>query len=106
VDTSEFQRDAVSTIPKYVVGKMLLSAAVGGMVEEAAEVLGLMNKHLYQGHQLDQEAMVAELGDTLRYAAWVCSWLGYGMDEVMKINMERMAERYPNGFDVERSVNR
>ena len=31
---------------------------------------------------------------------------GFELSEVMKANIEKLAQRYPDGFDIERSVKR
>lgn len=77
-----------------------------GLAGECGEVIDLYKKHRFQGHTLDKEKMVEELGDVLWYCAEIASGLGVELGEVARRNVEKLRRRYPEGFDAERSVNR
>ena len=47
-----------------------------------------------------------ELGDVLWYVALMCESFGWKLEDIMKINIEKLKERYPEGFDPERSAHR
>lgn len=83
----------------------MLRHAVFGLTSEAGEVSGIMQKE-YQGHTFDPEHMKKELGDCLWMIAEVCHALGFSMDDVMELNLEKLRARYPNGFSAEKSINR
>ena len=80
-----------------------LRHAVLGLASEAGEVAGLLQK-VYQGHPFDPERAKKELGDCLWMIAEACEALGFGMDEVMQQNIDKLRARYPDGFDAERSL--
>ena len=75
------------------------------LASEAGECCSIMQK-IYQGHNLDTNKIVDELSDVLWAAARVCDAMGFTLDEVMEHNIEKLKKRYPNGFEVERSLNR
>ena len=77
-----------------------------GLCGETGEIADICKKYLYQGHELDKEHMIEELGDVLWYCAELAAGLGVGLAEVAEKNVEKLRRRYPNGFDAERSVNR
>jgi len=77
-----------------------------GLCGESGECADLYKKYLYQGHEFDREAMLAELGDVLWYCAELASGLGITLEDVAWGNIEKLRKRYPDGFEAERSVNR
>lgn len=84
--------------------KLTLSAL--GLAGESGEVADSVKKLLYQGHRLDHMHMVKELGDVLWYLVLACNALDCTLEDVMNVNVAKLHERYPDGFDPQRSVNR
>lgn len=77
-----------------------------GLVGEAGEVAELVKKHLFHGHALDRQALMAELGDVLWYVARLAAALGISLGDVAALNIDKLQRRYPDGFSPERSRNR
>ena len=77
-----------------------------GLAGEAGECVDMLKKHLFQGHELDTYKMAHELGDVLWYIALAAYSMGYGLDEIMQMNLDKLSKRYPNGFSTERSLSR
>lgn len=77
-----------------------------GITGEAGEVADLIKKHLYHGHDMDYYELVKELGDVMWYVALGCEVAGVDIDYVMQVNIQKLKERYPEGFSSERSINR
>ena len=77
-----------------------------GLCGETGECADHWKKHLFQGHELDKNHMIEELGDVLWYCAELASGLGVTLEDVALINIEKLKGRYPEGFDPERSRNR
>ena len=42
----------------------------------------------------------------LWYVATIAHWYGFDLGDVAAANVEKLRRRYPDGFSVERSVNR
>lgn len=80
-----------------------LTMGVIGLCEEAGEVGGLVKKHLFQGHELDRDKLIKELGDVRWYFEVLCVALGTTIEEVEEKNMEKLSKRFPNGFTTEDS---
>lgn len=84
----------------------ILHSAVG-IAGEAGELLDHIKKVVWQGHPIDVNNIILELGDILFYLTSMCNCVGTDIDEVRKLNIEKLTKRYPNGiFDEERSINR
>lgn len=77
-----------------------------GLCGETGEIADVYKKYLYQEHEFDREHMAEELGDVCWYVAELATGLGVTLEEVIRQNIEKLRKRYPDGFDVERSVHR
>lgn len=102
---NEYHRAAIRTAPELNRQQMLIDAALG-LTGEAGEVADLVKKANYQGHILDKEAVMKELGDVAWYIALACQALGVTMQEVLQMNVDKLRKRYPDGFDDWMSRNR
>lgn len=77
-----------------------------GLMGETGEVVDLLKKHLFHGHELDQDKLKIELGDICWYIATIATTAGIEFDEIAESNIEKLKTRYPAGFSDERSINR
>jgi NTP pyrophosphatase (non-canonical NTP hydrolase) len=83
-----------------------LDNAIMGLCGEVGECADLVKKHHFQGHILDQEKLIDELGDVLWYCALLASALEISLESVMQRNIDKLKKRYPDGFDKAASINR
>lgn len=104
---NEYQVACLRTAPDfdYKTNDAYINCALG-ITGEAGEVADLVKKYIFQGHDLDKEHFVKELGDVLWYISLGASAAGYTLSEVMSLNVEKLMARYPDGFEVSRSTNR
>lgn len=102
----EYQYLAYKTANKGLSHYDQLRNAVYGLNGEAGEVIDLLKKHEFQGHDLDYNDIIKELGDVAWYLALACTAIGVPMSSVMQQNIDKLKARYPNGFKTENSVNR
>ena len=102
----EYQRLAMTTLNPALEKKDVLINAVMGLCGESGEAIDLVKKHLHQGHELDKEKLIKELGDIAWYLAEAAHALDTDLDAVFEGNIAKLKARYPEGFDSERSVNR
>src|SRR5690242_2459396 len=66
-----------------------------GLAGEAGEVANHVKKGVLHGHGLDLEKLKSEIGDTLWYAAALCTTLGLDLSEIMQANIKKLEVRYP-----------
>ena len=102
---NEYQECAYRTAAS-LSNKDLLINGVMGLNGEAGEVIDIVKKHLFQGHELDHRKLLDELSDVMWYVAAICTAEGFKLDSVMQHNVEKLKARYPDGFDKERSIHR
>ena len=106
-DADMYQLDVLKYAPDYQHYMPNVLYAAIGMCGEAGEVSELIKKYAYHGHTIDTEHLARELGDVLWYVTYMAHLFGYSLGEIMAMNQEKLAKRYPDGkFDAERSQNR
>ena len=102
---NDYQMLASRTINKNLYLDEMEIHAILGMASEIGELQGLYQKE-YQGHELDEAHAKKELGDLLWFIAEYCTAMEWCMEEVMQENIDKLKERYPEGFKAEQSLNR
>ena len=106
MEINEYQRLALTTLNPALTEKDVLINGVMGLCGEAGEAIDLVKKHLAQGHPLDREQLALELGDVAWYLAETAHAIGYSLEDVLRMNVEKLKARYPEGFQSRRSLNR
>lgn len=103
---NEYQKLALRTeagmskeYPRLVNGLM-------GLCGESGEALDELKKHMFHGHWLDKMHIAKELGDVAWYLAVSADALGFTLEEIFQMNIDKLSARYPNGFETEKSLNR
>ena len=66
----------------------------------------MVKKYRFQGHELDKAHLAKELGDVAWYIAVAAHAIGYDLETVLQMNVDKLRNRYPNGFEKERSLHR
>lgn len=103
---NEYQKEALRTYKSFgwlIPNEMLLNGLMG-INGEAGECIELLKKKLFQGHIFDEEHMAKELGDVAWYLAISAYAIGFDLETVLQMNVEKLRERYPEGFDPELSI--
>lgn len=103
---NEYQKLAMKTLNPNLEEKDILINGVMGLCGESGEVIDIVKKWLAQGHELDREKIIKELGDVAWYIAEIAHVLGVTLEEVLTKNIDKLKARYPEGFSTDNSVNR
>ena len=103
---NEYQDLAYRTANTQLNSMEQLRNAVYGLNGEAGEVIDVLKKYEFQGHEFDRDKFVDELGDVAWYLALACTALGVSLSYVLTRNIDKLKARYPDGFDTEKSVHR
>ena len=106
MEINDYQQRSTRTLNRALSDSEQLLNMVIGLVGEAGEVLDLLKKHRYQGHDLNKKKLAEELGDVFYYLAGVATSVNLDLDKVAQGNIDKLLKRYPDGFDPEYSVNR
>ncbi|MFC1722969.1 nucleoside triphosphate pyrophosphohydrolase family protein [Nanoarchaeota archaeon] len=71
-----------------------------GIAGEAGDVASCIKKT--HTHDNDQRAGIKEnIGDTLWYAAMICNFYGWELEDIMKENRDKLRKRFPEGFTIQ-----
>ena len=105
MDFREYQALARRTQNKELMPVERRLHALHGMSAEVGEIHSIYQK-FYQGHPISTEELVKEVGDLMWFIAEFCDVIGADMGEVAAKNIAKLKDRYPEGFDTERSVHR
>lgn len=103
---NEYQQLALTTLNPALNKKDVLINGVMGLCGEAGEAIDIVKRHLAQGHDLDRENLIKELGDVAWYLAETAYALDVPLEEVCQRNIDKLKARYPEGFSAERSIHR
>lgn len=106
MDANEYQKLAMTTLNPALDEKDVLINSVMGLCGEAGEAIDIVKKWLAQGHELNREALIKELGDVAWYLAEAATALHVPLNEVLEGNINKLKKRYPQGFSVEKSLER
>lgn len=79
--------------------------ALHGMSSEVGEIHGIFQK-VYQGHTVDYDELIKEMGDLMWFMCELCDCIGIELEDVCRLNIEKLKKRYPEGFDEEKSRSR
>lgn len=101
---NEYQKLAMVTLNPSLSKKDVLINGVMGLCGESGEVIDIVKKHLAQGHELDRDHLIKELGDVAWYLAETATALDVSLEEVLEQNIAKLRKRYPEGFSTEKSV--
>jgi NTP pyrophosphatase (non-canonical NTP hydrolase) len=106
MELNDYQKAAQRTSTD---GHNKLLNGVMGLSGEAGEVIDIMKKHMFQGHPFDEGMRIKlldELGDVTWYLAEAAAGLDVTLDEIAQHNIDKLWQRYPAGFDSQRSRKR
>lgn len=104
---NEYQTAALRTAQtdKLTARELLLNSALG-LCGESGEVADLLKKYHFQGHNLDIDHVAKELGDIAWYLAVGAYAIGYDLETILQMNVDKLKARYPDGFTADRSLHR
>ena len=102
----EYQRLSTRTLNPELSHSEQVDNMVYGIVGEIGEVIDLLKKSKFQGHELDVDKLSEEIGDVMFYVANLCTLHDLDIGEILNKNHIKLLERYPDGFKSSDSINR
>lgn len=101
---NEYQKQAARTRNPKVKEPIL--EGLMGLNGEAGEALEVLKKAMFQGHEIDFDKIAEEIGDCLWYLSEVADAIGVPLEIIAMDNLNKLKNRYPDGYSDEKSVNR
>ena len=102
-------KDALEIMEGQGINPSRLLTASVGLSGEVGEFNDIVKKLLFQGKEIDDDTkrhLKSELGDICWYMAQALMALDSSWEEVFDINVAKLSERYPGGFDALKSASR
>ena len=103
---NEYQNLAGRTAGAGQDGERRQIIAALGLTGEAGEFANMIKKMTANGHSIAANDLADELGDVLWYLAEAATACGLNLDDIARMNVDKLKSRYPEGFSQERSINR
>jgi NTP pyrophosphatase (non-canonical NTP hydrolase) len=103
---NDYQKEALRTEHGMSKDYPRLLNGLMGLCGESGEAIDILKKCLFQGHGLDKDHLAKELGDVAWYLAVSADALGYDLETILQMNVNKLRARYPDGFNTERSQHR
>ncbi|MBE5815925.1 MAG: nucleotide pyrophosphohydrolase [Clostridiales bacterium] len=104
MNVNEYQQLAMTTLNPQLNRRDVLINSVMGLCGESGEAIDIVKRWMAQGHALDKEHLIKELGDIAWYLAEAATALEIPLEEVFQGNIDKLKKRYPDGFEVQRSL--
>ena len=102
-------KDAIEIMEEQGINPTRLLTASVGLSGEVGEFNDIVKKLIFQGKEIDDDTkkhLKSELGDICWYMAQALMALDSSWEEVFDINIVKLSERYPGGFDALKSASR
>jgi len=97
MNLKEYQDICKKTAKKFDSPELEISTWGLGITGEAGDVASCIKKTF--AHKNDKKEGIREnIGDMFWYAAMICNFFNWDMEEVLKENLEKLGQRYPEGF--------
>lgn len=77
-----------------------------GLAGEVGEFNDEVKKMIFHEKEPDEKHLQSELGDIIWYIALICDTFHWELDYIMRLNIYKLEQRYPEGFDTVKSNNR
>ena len=103
---NEYQELALRTSRADLNSEDHLTNGCLGLAGEAGECCDLLKKSKYQDGRDIKDKMIDELGDILWYVSETATAMGVWMEKIAERNIEKLKQRYPDGFSADRSLHR
>ena len=95
-----------STVAHFDKVSPRLVHATLGLNDETGELAACVKRSIFYGKEFDRVNFIEELGDAIWYLSVAMDELGVSMEEVMSINHDKLAARYPDTFTLDLALNR
>jgi len=100
MNLKEYQEICKITAKKFDTKEKEILTWGLGIAGEAGDVASCIKKTF--AHDNDQKAGIREnIGDALWYAAMICNFFEWDMQEVLNENLNKLKKRYPQGFTID-----
>lgn len=98
MELNSYQNMAMRTKGSYSSVQDQILCSCLGIAGEAGELIDNIKKAIYHQKVIPDVELQKELGDLLWYIALLCDSKGWNMNDIARLNVEKLIKRYPAGF--------
>ena len=105
----QYWKDSLDILEEQGIQPQRLMTAAVGMCAESGEFADICKKLSWHGKEFDEETrthLKKEIGDVCWYLSQAIIALDTTWEEVLDMNIAKLSDRYPGGFDALRSASR
>lgn len=97
MNLKEYQEACKKTAQKFDNKEREILCWGLGIAGEAGDVASCIKKTFIHKNDVT-EGIRENIGDTFWYAAMICNYFNWDLEDVLKENIEKLKKRYPKGF--------
>ncbi len=75
-----------------------------GLMGETGEVVDYLKKVAFHNHPFDKQILIKEIGDLMWYLIGLTDSFNIDLEDVFEKNIQKLQQRYPNGFTTQDSI--
>jgi len=98
MNLKEYQEACKRTAKEFATPETEIATWGLGIAGEAGDVASCIKKVFAHKNEAIKEGLRENIGDMLWYAAMICNFFDWDMDDVLNENIEKLKKRYPEGF--------
>ena len=97
MNINDYQQKCLRTTTHLPKEKMLKECLLS-IPKEAGEILRPFKKYEFHGMPFDKNEVIEEIGDVMWYCVVLAHCLDVDASEILEMNLNKLQDRYPNGF--------
>jgi NTP pyrophosphatase (non-canonical NTP hydrolase) len=101
MNLKEYQEACKRTAKEFATPETEIATWGLGIAGEAGDVASCIKKVFAHKNEAIKQGLRENLGDMLWYAAMICNFFDWNLEEVLNENIEKLKKRYPEGFTFE-----
>ncbi|MFH0808646.1 MAG: nucleoside triphosphate pyrophosphohydrolase family protein [archaeon] len=98
MELDEYQEVCKRTSKKFSEPELEIATWGLGIAGEAGDVASCIKKTFAHKNDNMKNGIKENIGDMMWYAAMICNFFGWKLSDCLQGNIEKLRERYPNGF--------
>ena len=98
INLNEYQELAKNTSKKFATPETEIATWGLGIAGEAGDIASCIKKVFAHQNDSLKDGIKENIGDMMWYAAMICNFYGWKLEDILVGNIEKLKQRYPNGF--------
>ena len=101
MELDKYQEACKRTSKKFSTPETAIATWGLGIAGEAGDVASCIKKTFVQKNGKVKDGIKENIGDMMWYASMICDFFGWKLSDCLQENVDKLKERYPDGFSFE-----